>query len=128
MTFRRVAAALAALAVVGCGPSRAVRCHDIHMAEVNFDIWSGADERIEQTVNDSMKAWVRLGLNRRTASGAPAYLTADLIAAEDSLRTRLKRHTKRGGDTMVSMTDDSPPPTPSEVAWYAEHCYNGAPR
>lgn len=124
-----------ALLLAGCGPSATERCEAINLAAVLHETWVDADTRIAQELDDSMTAratreaeasYARLG-RVRTDEEIRATAAAG-VAAQDSLWRRLKAAAKPGGDTLVSLAADSPPPTPSDLAWSAEHCWAGKSR
>ncbi len=125
----------------GCGPPASERCWDIHVADqlgrtsvVNRnhtleDLWSwrdaiGADsmDRITEKVPMShvraVAYWLDVDPGNLATDNLLQYYSDSGKAARAALHLR--------HDSLVQAP--MAPPRPSDMRWYAEHCYRGQPR
>lgn len=105
MTRTVLVAALVATA--GC-ESAAERCARIPTDEQMARLGASIEERLSIEAHDTL---VRAGLDP-TVGGR-----------WDSVKKALRQ--RRTGDSLPRVT---PPPRPSDLAWYGEHCWDGEPR
>jgi hypothetical protein len=91
--------------VLAC-QSRAQRCRDLNLQSFSNRVYE------EQQAD----YWQRV-------EAAPGYL-----GGPDSLKKRVESEMRlqMGGDSML--VSRTPPPRPSDLAWSAEHCYQGSAR
>lgn len=120
------------LAVTACDTT--TRCADVSLAQIQSDVHAQAEERFLQTLhdldgyssmNDSVERFHRRALRAQWAAELKQF--SDSSAEGDTVRLRM---IAEGHTPALDSAEPEPrlPPRPSDLRWYAEHCYEGKAR
>lgn len=114
MMPRFVLVLVAALLMTGCDHLEK-RCARVNLEEMYNRLLSRARNRYdEQTPEENL------------ADALGSRRSRDSLAGADSIE--LRRISGDTGPVVAKPPDVPPPPRPSDVAWYNEHCSEGHPR
>lgn len=125
-----------ALVLVGCQPAEE-RCRKIQSAGLSARISAGAERDFQERLFDTpgffalssdSQAAVQRGLRARAAQDLRRYLDSSYRAdgGDPDQRRRVIGDTNRALDSLDPQP--TPPPRPSDLRWYEEHCWEGKPR